>query len=298
LERERGERDRLRRQIADVDAALVSVRADQKRINQDVEAVQKAHLEIEDLRPKAAEQDKLENEASALREKLSTAKAARDHIKNIDEKLARLRENYKVNKEKLAEAEARAVVASALSTLEQREAVLTRDLAALQAGLERDEKFQSEIKNGLCPILSQKCLNLKEGETLEAFVSSQFTEIRTQISTIESEHVAVRTDLQAARQAAQFAAALEEYKQRGEELTEEGQRYSEEKAELSRQVNDLAELERLFAATESALKELADPRSRIRFLETELAREVDLRLALSEVEANLERLTQRPSDTG
>jgi hypothetical protein len=60
------------------------------------------------------------------------------------------------------------VVALALSTLEQREAVLTRDLAALQAGLERDEKFQSEIKNGLCPILSQKCLNLKEGETLEA----------------------------------------------------------------------------------------------------------------------------------
>jgi len=291
LERERGERDHLRRQLADVDTALANVRADQKRLNQDVERVQKAHLEVESLRPKAAEQDKLENETAALREKLFTGKAAQNQIRSIDEKLARLRENYKINKEKLTEAEAMAAAAAALSTLEQREAVLTRDLAALQAGLERDERFQSEIRNGLCPILSQKCLNLKDGETLESFVSSQFTEIRTQISTIESEHVAVRTDLQAARQAAQFAAALEEYKQRGEELTEEGQRYSEEKAELSRQVNDLAELERLFAATESALKELADPRSRIRFLETELAREVDLRLALSEVEANLERLT-------
>ena len=36
----------------------------------------------------------------------------------------------------------------------------------LQAALERDERFQKEIQNGLCPILSEKCLNLKEGETL------------------------------------------------------------------------------------------------------------------------------------
>ena len=235
LERERGERDRLRSQLAKIDAALVNVRADQKRINQDLETVQKAHLEIEKLRPKAIEQEKVEKEAAVLRERVSTTKAAQSQVKTIDERLDRLRESYKANKDKLMAAEAKAAAAAALTVLEEREAALTQDLANLRAGLERDEKFQSEIKNGLCPILSQRCLNLKEGETLEGFVSSQFTEIRSQINVIETEHVAVRSDLKAAREAAQAAAALAAYKQREQELTDEGQRLREEKAELSRQ---------------------------------------------------------------
>jgi hypothetical protein len=57
----------------------------------------------------------------------------------------------------------------------------------VQAALERDEKFQNEIKNGLCPILSEKCLNLKEGQTLEMFVTSRFGELKAKIKVLEDE---------------------------------------------------------------------------------------------------------------
>ncbi|MEO6050088.1 MAG: SMC family ATPase [Pyrinomonadaceae bacterium] len=290
LERERGERDRLQSEIAKTDAAMVSVKAEQKRLDQQLEAVSKARTEIENLRPKTGAQQELEKEIARLRDNITSARAAAERINSIQGSLERLRENFRVNQAAMREAEAKAAAAGNLLELEQRDATIINGLANLRASLERDEKFQSEIKNGLCPILSQKCLNLNEGETLETFVSSQFENYKSGISNLEIERRTVAADLKTAREAEKFSAALGSYRRHDAELKEEGKGLTEKKATLESQLSDAANSETLLAAAEARLISLDDPAARIRFLEKEILRENEIREGLSHVGSNLERL--------
>src|SRR5690606_16325180 len=123
----------------------------------------------------------------STRDRIATAKAQRSRIDSLDSRIARLREDYRSGKIEFDYAAEKAKAAAGLGDLQTRDAEIVRELARLRASLERDESFQREIKNGLCPILSQKCLNLGEGETLESFVTSQFAELREQILSFESE---------------------------------------------------------------------------------------------------------------
>ncbi len=290
LERERTERDRLKAEFSKIDTAIVNVKSEQKRLEREMEAVDKARRDIATLGPKASEQQSLEDEIVALREKLTSARTAAERIKSINGSLDRLREKYRINLAAMREAEAGAATAGRLTELEQRNTLLVNDLAALRASLERDEKFQSEIKNGLCPILSQKCLNLKEGETLESFVSDQFSNFKFQISNLETERLGVTADLQTAREAQRFSAALHGYREREAELKEEGNGYNEKKATFESQITDTAANETQLTAAESLLRSLDDPRGRMRFLENEILKEVEIREGLSQVGSNLERL--------
>ncbi len=290
MERERNERDRLQKELAKIEAAVVNVNADKARFVRELETLQKARLEIEALRPKAAEQETLEKEIAGLRDLIATLTAKRSQIKGIDENLERLRASFKANHTLLVGAESKVKAAGDITVLEQQESELIQSLATFRAALERDEKFQSEIKNGLCPILSQKCLNLKEGETLESYVASQFSELRSRIANTEKEQSVVTDNLRLAREAFQATSMLDGYRQREKELTEEGQRLGQEKAEIEQQVDQFRDTETRLTDASAKLSELDDPRSRIRFLENNIAGEDEIRKSLSEVESNLERL--------
>ncbi len=295
LERERGERDRIRGEIGKIDTAIANVKADRKRFADGLDAAGRASKEIAELAHAAQRQETLEKEIAAMRNTAAAARATAERVRGIDEKLVRLREAYKTNQAQLKQAEEKAAVAAELAVLESRTGELMQTLATLQANLERDEQFQSEIKNGLCPILSQKCLNLNEGETLEGFVSSQFVELRSQISGLESERLQVTVRLAAAREAARAAAALETLRDREREIAADGKMLGEEKEALSAQAAGLAEIEERLAAAEAGLTALHDPRSRISLLEREAGRETQLRSELSDVETNLARLERERS---
>lgn len=290
LERERSERDRLRAELAKTTAAVAAVRAEQKRLTTEIESVARSRGDIEVLAPKAAEQDILEKEISGLRNLIASARTAAERVTSIDASLERLRTRFRANQAAVLEAESKSAAATGLADLELRDGELLAGLATLRAGLERDEKFQSEVRNGLCPILSQKCLNLREGETLESFLSSQFVDIKSQIDVNESERQAVIASLTTARDGAKFLKALDGYREREADMTEEGRSLNEKKASFEKQVTELAGNEKLFAAAESRLRGLDDPAARLRFLEKDVLREADIRSGLGDVESNLERL--------
>ncbi len=277
-------------EMEQIEMAIANVKAEQKRVLESLESVAKAHLEIESLRPKVLEQKKLEHEITALKEKIAAAKAFEDQIRSLDERIERLRTAYRLNSDQLKDAELRSKEADKINLLERRDAELIRQLAGLRARLETDENFQREIKDGLCPILSEKCLNMKPGETLEVFVSSQFTELRSQIAGIETEHMSVATSLKTAREAERFAATIAGLRQRVEELKSEGMQLTSEREELEKRIAGLADLEKQSLETAAKLKAMGDARSRIKFLENETAREAVLRDSVTKVESNLERL--------
>ncbi|MEQ1642246.1 MAG: AAA family ATPase [Pyrinomonadaceae bacterium] len=289
LEREREVRDRVRGELAKTDAAIVNVKAEQKRFSDDLAKLQSSRQEIEKLRPKVAEQATLEKEITELRDHITNAKNADERIESIDRELKRMRERYRENQQKMRDAQEKTALAASLGALESKDAGLVGEIAGLKASLERDQKFQSEIKGGFCPVLSQRCLNLKEGETLENFLSSQFAEMTERISSLETERASVTADLVKAREGHQQLAALETYRQREAELKGEGAELTAKKTSLEARRGPGETQQRIDALT-AQLKSLADPAARIRLLEREVAREADIREGLGNVESNLERL--------
>ena len=290
LEREGREREKLRDNLAKVESALASVRSDQKYSNEALENALKAHATVSELKTAAADEERLEKELGRLRDLAAQAKAIGNQIIALDDKIERLRESYRANKAQLAQALEHTNRADGSATLEKRVEEIVRELASLQAALDRDERFQLEIKNGLCPILSQKCLNLKEGETLDDFVTSQFTELRTRIAVLETEHGQVAVALQSSREAEKFLKQLATLQTREKEIADEGKRLNEEKAALTAQFEAHPKIDDDLAKVEAELRLLDSPKAKMRLLEVEAKREGELRQKLSNIESNLERL--------
>lgn len=288
LERERGERDRLRQEEHKIEAAEKAVRVEEKHTRARLVEIEAAHKELVEIRPKATEQDTLEKEAAALRAKLADARAAANHRASLEKKLEGLREVLRKNNQDVEAAKAKAADAARVAEFQARETELTGELARLRATLERDEQFQGEVRNGLCPILSEKCLNLKEGQTLQGFLTSQFAELRTSITAFETERVTVAANLKTAREAEKYAAQLSTLQARGEEITAEGKELRSELDALPAVSHEQTEME--LARAEAELERLGDPKSRIRALEKDIAAEIGVREAITDIESNLERL--------
>ncbi|MBX3296049.1 MAG: SMC family ATPase [Acidobacteria bacterium] len=290
LERARGIRDGLMAQLAKVEAAEASIRIEERHTRAEIESIENAHRELSELRPKAEEQSGFEKELAAAREELSGLRAISKQVEAAEERLRRLRDSFTNAKNELDKARAEAAGAENAAALEARDAEITAELARLNAELERDEKFQAEIKNGLCPILSEKCLNLKPGQTLDGFLVDQFAELRSSMDRLSRERTELRAGLTKAKAAERFAVQVPTLERRFEEVKEEGVRLRGEHDELKSKLEQLPAAEAKVIEIEARLDQLSDPRSRIRPLEALLAREAEVRARITEIEKNTERL--------
>ena len=290
FERERIERDRLNREKSKIETAKVSVENEQKRRLETLEKAQNASSEIEKLKPQVVEQETLEKNLDALRNAVAEAGAKEKIIKSLEEKLARLRESYKANQTSINEAETRGATAADFEILQKRDTDIARKIAQLKARLEHDEQFQTAVKGGICPILSQKCLNLRPGETLETFLSSQFVELRAEIAAYEKNQRENAVALKQAREAEKFAATLGTLRGREREIKEEGTRLKEERETLQNGAADSSKTQAQLTEIEAQLKTLENPKARIGMLETEARQEPQIREKIAEIERNLERL--------
>ncbi|HMS11119.1 MAG TPA: hypothetical protein PKE66_16645, partial [Pyrinomonadaceae bacterium] len=261
LERERGVRDGLKEQLAKVEAAEASIRIEERHTRADIESIENAHRELAELRPKADEQGGLEKGLAAAREELSGLRAIAKEVQAAEERLGRLRASYKSAEEELEKARTAAEGAENAPALEARDAEIAGELARLNAELERDEKFQAEIRNGLCPILSEKCLNLKPGQTLEGFLVDQFAELRSSMDGLSRERTELRAGLAKAKAAERFAVQVPTLERRFAEVKEEGVRLRSEHDELKAKLEQLPAAEGKVTEIEARLDQLGDPRS-------------------------------------
>ncbi|HEX9960168.1 MAG TPA: SMC family ATPase, partial [Pyrinomonadaceae bacterium] len=290
LETRRVERDRIRNQLAKTENEIIKTQAERKNLNDNLAKIVEAKEKIVSLQPQTVEQNELEARREQLIKEKAEAAAFQKSIASLEEKISRLRESFRENNAKLKEAEGKTGDAGRIEILQKRDTDLMNRLAEFRADLARDEKFQTEIRNGLCPILSQKCLNLKPGETLEGFIKTQFSETKKQIITLEVEQKEVFEALRTAREAEKFLGGLEAYRQREREIKEEGIRLKTEQDALKAQIENLPQLEKQIAETESRLKALDNPKARVLAFEREAKRETELAENLSKIERNLSRL--------
>ncbi len=290
LERERAERDRLMSELRKIEKAEEAVRSDEKIARNKLTEIESAHREIAELRPKAAEQARIGLELEAARRSLAAARASADQLTSLDVQLAGLRERFVQNRRQLQDVETRIPEAARVEELSTIESSITNALANLRAELDRDERFQKEINNGICPILSERCLNLKPGQTLEGFVKSQFEDLRSQISMLELQSKENAALLTSAREAAKIVSQAPILEQRKNEIELEGKRLRQEHDNASAASRDAVELADRVYELEGQLRSLDNPRERADLLERQITAEPDVRHQLSETEKNLERL--------
>jgi exonuclease SbcC len=269
LEGQRAEREKILGELQAVSTAAIKLEAEQKNLQTALRKAEDAIKEIAALEPQIARQKELENKREYLRRKQAEAKAARANVGTFEARLISLREEFKKTESDVREAEEKSKAAADVEALSGQDAELTRRIAQLQARLESDERFQREIRNGLCPILSEKCLNLKEGQTLEAFVSSQFDETKVEIRIAEEEQTKLAISLRAAREAAQFLKALETLQNRHEEVKALGLKIGEDKKTAEKKAGERAKFESDLKETEDLLTELKNPRERAEALASE-----------------------------
>ena len=290
LERERAARQKLRDELAGNEAALNAVRAEQKHLLEETDKFQKAHAQIKIFRNLARDQDKLESRLGTKRLEFAKAEEAAKQLAKIDERLTTLRDSYRDASDQLKIAHEKSLRGAQLEALQSRHAEIVRELAGATATLERDERLQQEVKNGLCPILSAKCLNLQKGETLEAFITSQFGELRTRIDLLTTEQETVTGALKIAREAERFGAQVSILETRVAEIGEEGKALREQKARIESEAGKLEKIKQELKKIEEGLKGLENPKAKISILERVVGREVEIRERLSGSEKNLERL--------
>ncbi len=290
LERERTEREKLNKTIAEIDTALVKVRSDQKKFNEDLERILAAHRRLEELKPKIAEQATLEKSLEESRTKLAEVRSAENRAKDLDEELSGLREKYREAQATLKDAEERAKGSERLPDFIGEDDRLRERVAELEGRLEVDRRFQSEVRNGLCPILTQKCLNLKEGETLEGYLTSQFKELSGEISAARGRQKKLKEEIAGARNAESFAARIEPLRLREEEIAADGKRLKDLKETVEKKIAGAVSLEKELEGIDKRLKELDNPKATAKLLQAEAEKEISARQAITGVESNLERL--------
>lgn len=290
LDEQRRQRDELQAAEARCKAEIAAAEVNEKHIREQILTLEEAAREIERLRPRVSEQEAIEKKLEALRTQSAEILAAEGTVAALEERLEKVRSTYSEIKAAIAKAAESKSLAERVPDLEARVREMTADIAGLRANLRRDQKFQAEIKNGLCPILSERCLNLKDGQTLESFVTSQFSELRDSIKRLEGEQGTLDADLKAARAAEKIAAGRSDLEKRFAEVEAEGIRLRGEKDELAAKIAERAHVDNLRRDAEKQLSELNNPKSRIEFLESELAKKGAIEKSLSDVEAGLERL--------
>jgi exonuclease SbcC len=290
LDRERIERDRLRAELSKVEKAITTIEADKLRLSDELSSIQRSRTELAEVAPQVEAQVEIESRLNDLRNRAAEARSAATRLVAIDEELERLRESYRTHTERVREIEESTLHADDLDKLEGRHAELIKHVAEMRAGLNRDEKFQSEIRNGLCPVLSQKCLNLAPGQTLQGFITSQFGEVKAHITQLESEQKAVETSLISARAAGQQHSAAGQHRHRLTEIKTEAKRLQDERDIVDEKGKELPTIIADINAAERELKKLDDPRARQRMLQKLVEREPVTREGLSDAESNLERL--------
>jgi exonuclease SbcC len=295
LESRRSLRDSLRLSQSKLEKEISVLRTEEKALRENLKSARAAGEKISELKTKVAEQEALEKLRDDLRGNLADARAAEKQREGVQRELDAQRTKFKISSAEIKKLEAAIYGAGDFAALSTQENKLATELAKLRATRERDENFRREIRNGFCPILSQKCLNVPEGESLEDYLNRQATVTVSAIAELEKEAKEVSAQLARAREAEKSRAVLEKLRENKIHIEEEGKRLSARADELEKISRQGAETEKALAETETSLKALADPRSRKFALESEAKREAELAQRISSIEKKLAELIREQS---
>lgn len=196
--------DEVERRLRDIDNRLAEISIIDKKIESEEAALRMLRVEFKNLTMKIEEGELQKEEADKLPILEKQKKVVEETSKKAQvtyEKLLFNNTQVKVSKENLEKIRGEISTlenevlagqedekfARLLPALETDEKNINEEITIIKTTVQREEKIISEISDGLCPLLSQKCLNMKEGERLDAFFTLQISSEKKRLRLLEQQ---------------------------------------------------------------------------------------------------------------
>ena len=288
LEREREHLRELRararaagERLTRLDAELDALRAQHTQTRDAVRQAERAAGAQERVAKLESDRLHVETELSRAEQARTTRKHLTDQRRELVREVKRLQGAVAALERKAGELEPRARGAERAAELEASERELQEQAAHLRAEIARDEKMRAEVKGGLCPILSEKCLNIGEGQTLDGYFTDHLAANNAQLKAVQTEAARVSRAVRAAREAGVALVQLER----------ERVLLAEERTLLREREQALAAVERELAALPPAAQ-LDEWQSKHAGVNAELIEARDALLRYAELEPLRQRLKE------
>jgi exonuclease SbcC len=179
-----------------------------KARREEYKELSKQKLDSEKLKKLADAVPKYEEERKGAETKLREKRAELERLTEREKELGRARETVtRLAGEKAAiENDLQGALAleslvTGIDALDANDRKLMEEMASIRANIEHDRRTLAEIKDGLCPLLSQPCLNMKEGQGLDQYFKSQLGTEEQHLAALEGERRQVMEELTRARAA-------------------------------------------------------------------------------------------------
>lgn len=230
----RGELQSLQRSLNDREREVEKLRQRYAALNKQVEAAATARAQAEQAPPLEAERARLDEEINRQELARGNYELKRNHLATLQKDCARLAGELEQNDRELTRLRALVSAATRLAEVETQQQTYTDRLAKLRAEVARDEEMITGLEQGgICPLLTEKCLNLKPGESLDGRFRVGLQTRRGEMATLQSGLFTLAEEVKQTRAAAAETARLPHLQTEVARLTRE----------LSAQRQQLAPLE-------------------------------------------------------
>ncbi len=319
----RGETQSLDRSLAALDRELERLRRRYADLARQIEHAGAQREKAERAESLEAERRSLDAEINRTDVAINNSRLKRSHLETLRKELRRLAATTEKNRAELAKLEPLLAIASRLAEVEIARQSQTEELARLRAEVARDEEMILALdQGGICPLLTEKCLNLKPGESLDSRFRAGLDTRRNEIANLRSALTSLDEDVKRSREAAvetsrlpgirsdstrladeleskrSQVAAIEEELAQAANLDEAGLlRLKERRAELEVELRQARDAERVYSQAEPLSAELnqvvkeGEVKKRER---DEIAQRIenlgDIEARLAEAEAGLQSL--------
>ncbi|HXG93990.1 MAG TPA: SMC family ATPase [Blastocatellia bacterium] len=180
-----GEGTALRAREAELERELSALRSEYSSITKQIDEAEKLKEIAERVPALEDARRALEQELSEARVQLERISERKKELNRTKEAIAKLSAEIKTIENEINAAADDEKLAALLPQLELEDERLMEEIAHLRASIEREKKILAQIKGGLCPLLAEPCLNMKEGQSLDQYFKAQVGNESERLTTLE-----------------------------------------------------------------------------------------------------------------
>jgi DNA repair protein SbcC/Rad50 len=196
----RGELQSLKRSLAALDREIDKLRGRYAALSKQIESVESQRETAAAAGPLERERAQLDEEIRQKELALGNYRLNREHLARLQKDLQRMAEEHERYAGEIERLGKLVPVAARLADAEAQQQADTEFLAHLRAEVARDEEMISALEGGgICPLLSERCLNLKPGESFESRFRSGLDSRRMEIESLQADMVNLAEDVKRSR---------------------------------------------------------------------------------------------------
>jgi DNA repair protein SbcC/Rad50 len=295
-----GELNEIRRQEGIAKLELDSLRNEYADLSRQIEEAEKLKIMAERVPPLEEDRRRVEAELRETRVLLERIRERKNDLKRVRENIAKLGGEVGTLEKEIAAGIKAEQIVEGLPRLESEDEAAISEIANLKASIDREKKILDEIKGGLCPLLSERCLNMKDGQGLDQYFKLQVGNERERLVVVERERKNVQRKLAEAKAALRVSSALASQRVQHARLSQEIEIERKNAARLEGEtsgatINEAAArtVEQTLARIEQELVEARAARSKYEKLEILRERMERLKVEGSEKRKAFEELKNR-----